>query len=304
MHGLCRGHAELEHEHRRRKAIHDDGGDFVGKSVELWAVGDVHGHGIAGDFGNADGKRDVRRRDKYAGNRYAQWRGGDVHRFSTGGRRPFDHGRVRRGHELYGQHFANPDPDGDQGRDDHGGDFVTESVELRPVGDVHGDGVAGNFGNSDGNRDFQKWHDDAGNRNAQRRNRDIQHFDAGDWFPFDHGNLRRRHELYWKHFAHFDADCEQGRDNYLSDNLIAESVDVRTIGDANGEGDVYVAGHTDGDGNIQSGKDDGGSESTGQGRGRVGNDNNTGGNSICNGSVRWERDVCGEHFADTDADGE
>ena len=63
-----------------------------------------------------------------------------LHDIGPGGRGPLDHVAVRRRHQLQRQHLDRHHPDGQPGQHHDGRDLVGESVDLRPVGDVHGDG--------------------------------------------------------------------------------------------------------------------------------------------------------------------
>ena len=130
------------------------------------------------------------------------------------GRRPLDHGGLRRGFQRSGKHLGGSESGGHPGFDNDCADVVGESVGVRSVGDIHGDGGRGESWcrRAHGDGDVRGWRDQPGYGRAQRqRSGDVQHIDAERGRPLDHGGLRRGFQRSGKHLGGAGPGGQQGR---------------------------------------------------------------------------------------------
>ena len=158
---------------------------------------------------HAHGKRDLLRRLDGAWHRDAQRQESNP-QDNVGTRRFAGHHRgLQRGHQLCPQHLRGPDSDGEPGLDNDQSDFLGESVGLRAVGDVHGDGEGGlaRKRDADGHGDVLRRHDRSRQRNPERGQRDHHdHIRTSNLaeLALDHGRLQRRHQFHHQHLGGAD----------------------------------------------------------------------------------------------------
>ena len=129
-----------------------------------------------------------------------------------------------------------PDPDRQPGRHHGERHLVAESLDLRPVGDLHGDrdGQRAGERDADGDRHVLRRHDGDRHGHAQRRQGDLEDPCAAGRLARDHRGLRRRYQLRHKHVRGPDPDGQPGCDDD-QELLVAQSFGLRPVGDVHGD---------------------------------------------------------------------
>ena len=117
---------------------------------------------------------------------------------------------------------------------------VTSSVDpvrLRPVGDVHGDGLrhAAGDGHADRPGCLLRRHDRDRHRDPRERHGNLHHLGPGRRRSFDHDSVQRRHRIHRQHLNRHHADGRPG-EHHDGRHVVAESVEFRRFGDVHGDG--------------------------------------------------------------------
>jgi len=115
--------------------------------------------------------------------------------------------------------------------------YVGESIGVRSVGDIHGDGDGqrAGIGIADGKGDFPRWADDDWDWNIERFGPgDAERFESVRWQSFDHDLLWRRYGLRWQYFFRGGASRES----------VGERDDAGFVGES---GCIRPSGHVHGD---------------------------------------------------------
>src|SRR5208283_4166496 len=253
-HGCLRRQREIQRQHilaanpGGKQSQHDRHASFVCEPIDIWFIGEVHGHGDAHD---SNGYGDVHGGNRDAGNGHDQCGESHLQHLDAGGGIEFDHGFLRRGHKRQQQHILGANPDGKQNEYDRHASFIYEPIDIWFVGDVHGHGDAHD---SNGYGDVHGGNRDAGNGHDQCGESHLQHLDAGGGIEFDHGFLRRGHKRQQQHILGANPDGKQNEyDRHAS--FIYEPIDIWFVGDVHGHGDAH---DSDGYGDVHGGKRDAG----------------------------------------------